>query len=110
MPIINRVYEIYKSIFDLDDHLEKRHRYSLGQNLEKSVLDLMENLIMAKNAPKTLKAVYLIKAGANLEAAIFKLRLVLELKLVNETRVFQIQAKLAETGRMLGGWLRSLNS
>lgn len=65
---------------------------------------------MAKNAPKHLKAAYLIKAGAQQEIAIFKLRLILELKLANETKIFQTQAKLAEIGRMLGGWLKSLNS
>lgn len=65
---------------------------------------------MAKNAPKSLKAAYLIKAGAQHEITIFKLRLILELKLANETKIFQTQAKLAEIGRMLGGWLKSLNS
>lgn len=65
---------------------------------------------MAKNAPKPLKSSYLIKAGAQQETAIFKLRLILELKLANETKIFQTQAKLAEIGRMLGGWLKSLSS
>lgn len=71
---------------------------------------MLENFIMAKNAPKTIKATYLIRAGAQQEIAIFKLRLILELKLANETKIFQAQAKLAEMGRMLGGWLKSLNS
>ena len=109
LPIINRTYEAYKSIFDINNRLEKRHRYSLGASLENSVLELMEYLIMAKNAPKPLKAAYLIKAGAQQETAILKLRLVLDLELANETKVFQTQAKLAEVGRMLGGWLKSLS-
>jgi len=90
--------------------LEKRQRYSLGASLEVSVLALLECLIMAKNAPKPLKAAYLIKAGAQQEITVLKLRLLLELKLVNETKIFQTQAKMAEVGRMLGGWLKSLNS
>lgn len=65
---------------------------------------------MAKSAPKTLKAGYLLKAVAKLEVSTLKLRLLLELKLVNETKLFQLQGKLAEIGRMLGGWLRSLQS
>lgn len=110
LPIIIRTYEIYKVIFDINDHLEKRHRYSLGNSLENTVLIMLENFIMTKNAPKPLKSAYLIKAGAQQEIAIFKLRLILELKLANETKIFQAQAKLAEIGRMLGGWLKSLNS
>lgn len=63
---------------------------------------------MTKNAPKPLKIGYLIKAGAKLETATLKLRLLLELKLCNETKVFQVQAQLEEIGRMLGGWMKSL--
>jgi hypothetical protein len=69
----------------------------------------MTTLIMAKNAPKPLKAAYLIKASALQEVSILKLRLYLELKIANETRIFQSQDILAEIGRMLGGWLKSLN-
>lgn len=65
---------------------------------------------MAKNAPKALKGSYLIKSSALLEVTTMKMRLLLEFKLVNETRIFQQQAKLAEIGRMLGGWLRSTHS
>ncbi|MBU1092747.1 four helix bundle protein [Patescibacteria group bacterium] len=108
LPIINKTYEIYKNIVSINDTLTKRWRYSLGASLENSVLDLMENLIMTKNAPKPLKIGYLIKAGAKLETATLKLRLLLELKLCNETKVFQVQAQLEEIGRMLGGWMKSL--
>lgn len=110
LSIIIRTYEIYKLVFEINNHLEKRHRYSLGNSLETTVLTMLEDFIMAKNAPKPLKAPYLIKAGAQQETAILKLRLILELKLANETKIFQMQAKLAEIGRMLGGWLKSLNS
>lgn len=65
---------------------------------------------MAKNAPKQLKSPYLIKAGAHLEISILKFRLFLELKIANETKIFQSQSKLREIGRMLGGWLKSLNT
>jgi len=110
LPIINKIYETYKGIVEVNHALTKRWCYSLGLSLENSVLDCMENLVMAKNAPKPLKAGYLIGAGGKLETATLKLRLYLELRLANETKVFQIQAMLAETGRMLGGWLRSAHN
>ena len=110
LPIINKSYEVYKNIVSINDNLTKRWHYSLGTSLEKSVLDLLENLIMAKNAPKPLKASCLIKAGSKLEISALKLRLLLELKLCNETRIFQVQAQMEEIGRMLGGWRKSLYS
>lgn len=88
--------------------LNKRWRYSLGVSLENTILDMMQELIMAKNAPKPLKASYLIKAESYLEIVILKIRLFLELNLINETKIFQVQAKLTEIGRMLGGWRKSL--
>lgn len=110
LPIINRSYEVYKFSVSANTHLEKRWRYSLGQSLEESILSLIQELIMAKNAPKPLKFSYLIKAESFLELATLKLRLFLELKIANETSIFQTQAKLAEIGRMLGGWKKSLNA
>lgn len=82
----------------------------MGQNTEESVLSLIQELIMTKNAPKPMKAAYLIKASGYLEMTVLKLRLYLELKLVNETKIFQSQAMLSEIGKMLGGWLRSLSN
>jgi hypothetical protein len=63
---------------------------------------------MAKSAPKPHKPTYLIKALAQSEVATFKLRLYLELKLANETKIFQTQSNLRDAGRMTGGWLKSL--
>ncbi|MBI2634127.1 four helix bundle protein [Candidatus Peregrinibacteria bacterium] len=110
LPIINKTYDAYKGIIDLNNTLKKRWRFSLGLSLENSILDLMETLVLAKSAPKPLKAGYLLKAVGKLEITTLKLRLLLELKLANETKLFQLQALLAEIGRMLGGWLRSVQS
>jgi hypothetical protein len=109
LPVISLVYKLYKQVVDLNSKLPKTQRYSLGQSLENSTLELMEQLIMAKNAPKPMKAGYLIKALAQQEIATLKLRLYLELKLANETKIFQAQSSLRDIGRMTGGWYKSLN-
>ncbi|EKD63016.1 MAG: hypothetical protein ACD_51C00364G0005 [uncultured bacterium] len=95
---------------DINNKLNKRWRFSLGVGTEDSVVDLMQNLVMAKNAPKQLKGSYLIKATASLEVLKMKLRLYIEFNLVNGTIVFQLQSKIDEIGRMLGGWLKSTYS
>ncbi len=110
LPIINQTYEVYKIVMDINNHTEKRWRYSLGNSLENTILDCLENFIMAKNAPKHLKSGFLIKANAQLEIMTLKLRLFLELKITNETKIFQVQAKIREIGRMLGGWIKSLQN
>lgn len=69
----------------------------------------LEQLILAKHAPKTLKASYLIKADSASELTALKLRAILELKLSNETNILKIQAKLTEARRQIGGWRKSVN-
>lgn len=109
IPLITTTYEAYKLLVEINQHLEKRWRYVLGCACEQTMLALMEQLIMAKYAPKNLKPGYLLKATASLEIIRLKLRLLLEFKAVeNETNIFKLQALLEETGKMLGGWLRSL--
>lgn len=94
---------------EINNHLEKRWRYSLGHSIEESILTLLDSLIMAKHAPKSLKASYLLKSMGQLEIVRLKLRLILELKAVkNETNIFKIQQHNEEIGKMLGGWIRSL--
>lgn len=110
LPIINSTYLVYKNAIDITNHMEKKWRYSLGISLETSILNLIQELILAKNAPKPLKLTYLLKAQSYLEITTLKLRLFLELNLANKTKIFQTQAKLAEIGRMLGGWIKSLNT
>lgn len=101
---------MYKATIGLNSALNKRMRYSLGVEFERGILELLENLIFAKNAAKPMKAPYLMKASALLEIVMLKLRLFLELKLANETKIFKMQEDLREIGRMLGGWLKSVKS
>lgn len=76
-------------------------------SIENTALALLEQLIMAKHAPKSIKGTYLIKAIGSLEILRLKARLLLEFKVCNETKIFQMQNQLAEVGRMLGGWLKA---
>lgn len=110
LPIINQTYDLYKQVVDISENLNKRWRFSLGKSIEDTILNLLSELIMVKNAPKPLKAGYLIKACAHQETCMLKLRLCLELKLVNETKVFQAQSTTEEVGRQIGGWLKSVQT
>jgi hypothetical protein len=103
-----KTYDIYKFIIESNAKIPKKFRYSLGAGIEKSALDLMEYLILAKNAPKQNKSAYLIKSQAIQEVLTLKIRLLLELNLINSTRAFQTQSELEEIGKMIGGWLKSI--
>lgn len=108
LPIIEKTYGVYKQLVAANAKLEKTHRYGLGASSEQSVLSLLELLFVSQHATKVQKPVYLLKAQSVLDVLRLKIRLYLELKLANETKLFQMQADLEESGRMLGGWLKSL--
>ena len=69
----------------------------------------MQQLILAKHAPKALKHKYLINADSHGELLSLQVRSLLELKLANETNILKIQAKLTEIRRQIGGWRKSVN-
>ena len=103
LPIIEKIYQVYKPLCVINTKLEKAHRYSLGSETERATLEVLELLVTASFAPKPHKGPYLIKAQAKLEVLRLQLRLYLKLKLANETKLFQIQSDLQEAGRMLDG-------
>lgn len=103
------MYEVYKKVIELNTTLDKKYRHTLGEPTVASCADTLQQLILAKHAPKTLKTPYLIKADALGELTALKLRAILELKLTNETNVLKIQARLSEARRQIGGWRKSLS-
>ena len=107
LPIIENTYQVYKHIVALNTKVPKIHRYTLCAETEKSILALLELPYMAGAAPKAQKSAYLLRAQARLEIIRLHLRLYLEFGLGSETWLFQLQSALEETGRMLGGWLKS---
>jgi len=108
LPVINRTQELYENVCKITEKLPALKRQTIGRRLEDSILQLLELLIMAKHAPKAHKGAYLIRASARAEIIQFKLRILLTQKLANETTLHQLQAKVIEIGRMLGGWRKSL--
>jgi hypothetical protein len=108
LPVILRVHELYGAVDKVAERLSSLQRQTIGRRLENAVLQLLELLIMAKNAPKAHKAVYLIKASAASEIIDFHLRTLLEQKLANETTLHQLLAKNDEISRQAGGWLKSV--
>jgi hypothetical protein len=108
LPVIMRTHELYGWVSKITEKLPSLKRQSLGRRLEDKTLELLEILIMAKNAPRPTKAAYLIKATAVNEIVDFHLHTIMEQKLANETTLHQLLAKNAEIGRMIGGWRKSV--
>ena len=107
LPVIMRTHKIYQNISNLTEKLPSLKRQTIGRRIEDKTLELMELLIMAKNAPKAMKMAYLIKASAVVEIIQFHIRTMMDQKLANDTTLHQIASKIEEIARMVGGWRKS---
>lgn len=102
------MYEVYKKLVALVTTVDKKYRQTLGEPAVVSSGETLKQLILAKHAPKSHKITYLIAADAEAELTALRLRALLELKLVNDTNVLKLQAKLTEARRQIGGWRKSV--
>lgn len=55
LAVISLTYEIYKKLIELNTVLDKKYRFSLGEPVVVSCSTILEQLILAKHAPKPLK-------------------------------------------------------
>ena len=94
LPAIMRTHELYTALSPITEKLPALKRQTIGRRLEDSTLQLLELLIMAKNAPRAHKAAYLIKATAVNEIIQFHLRTLMTQKLANDTTLHQLAVKL----------------
>jgi hypothetical protein len=108
ISVIATTYELYKKLITLTTTIDKKYRYTLAEPVVEDCNRLLGQLILAKHAPKAVKASYLIEANAAAELTALKLRAILELKLANDTNILKLQAKLTDARRQIGGWLKSL--
>ena len=110
LPVIAKTYEVYKKLIELNQKVDKAYRISASEPAIKTCEQVLEQLLIAKHAPKAVKEQFLVRANAQAELLSLQIRSILELKLANETNCLKLQAKLSEARRMLGGWLKSVRS
>jgi hypothetical protein len=110
LSVISITYEVHKKLIELNITVDRKYHFSLSEPCISACRSVLNNLILAKHAPKALKNTYLIKAGADAETTALLLRTILELNLSNETNVLKIQARLSDARRQIGGWHKSLPS
>ena len=86
----------------------KAEKYTLGQKIENVILEILEFLLSAAYAPKQEKTLLLKEADAKLNLLKTLIRLASEIKALDNKKYLALQEKLQEIGRMVGGWIRSI--
>lgn len=109
IPAITRTINLYKHFYNLLNSFPKRDKYVLGTRIENYLIDLLENLIEASRQPRINKLPLLVQADQKLGMLKIFIRLALEIKVIDNKKYLSLQERMAEIGRMLGGWIKTLN-
>ena len=83
-------------------------RYSLGEKIDLIFIELSELLLIAGYAGRSHKPPVIQKASVKLDVLKFFLQVAWELKSIENKTFANINTKLEEVGKMLGGWQKQL--
>ena len=108
IPVIKKVYELYKMFYSYAKLFPKKDKYTLGSKCEIYIIATLEFLLGAQSAPKIEKHALLKKANVKFDALKMFIRLANDIEMLNDKKYLTLQKQIQEIGRMIGGWQRSL--
>lgn len=91
-------------------HIPKGARYTIGARIENKFLDLLEHAYAAYYCPKEQKSERIAECIVLLDVLKFLLTTAWEGRCIANAHFETVAAKLAEVGRMLGAWKKSLEN
>jgi hypothetical protein len=109
IPIIQKTYDLYKLFYQYSLNFPKKERFGIGKRCEDKIMDLIEGLIKASKARREYKKTLLYEISLQLDTLKIFIRLMKELAILDIKKYTQIQEYIHEIGKMLGGWIKSLN-
>lgn len=89
--------------------LPKTHRYTLGQKVDRILIELIEAISIAVFLPKEEKPSYLKVAIRKNDVLKIFFLILWETKSLNNNKYLALSEKTGEIGKMLGGWLGQIN-
>ncbi len=110
IPIFELAIELYKTLHISRGKIPKQDRFTIWQKCENKIIDIIESLLLASQLPKNQKLPKLDNVSKNLNILRVLIRLTKEVKTIDNKKYTQIEKIINETGRMLGGWIKSVNS
>ncbi len=110
MPILKKTIDLYKLYYAYAQLFPKKDKYTLGATCERYIIEILELIITASYLPKEQKLSLLKSANNKFETLKIFIRLLKELKIIDQKKYLDLQTLIQEIGRMFGGWLKSLNN
>jgi four helix bundle protein len=110
VPIIQKTYELYKTMHGYQKSIPKLERFTIWQKCENAALSVLEGLIQAGYLSPDRRVDLLTRVSAHVDMLRVFLRLAHDTKTIDQKKYIALQAITDEIGRMLGGLLKSLRA
>jgi hypothetical protein len=107
IPIFKKAYDLYKTFYGYRNSITKQDRYTIWQRCENIILDILEGILLASQTYKSEKLPILEKVSVKLNFLRVFLRLMKEVKTIDNKKYATLEECIDEIGRMLGGWIKS---
>jgi four helix bundle protein len=107
IAIFKKSYELALEIFKVTKLFPKSQRFLMAERLEKTIIEILENIIQANEAQD--KVPYLKKLSASLERIRILIRLSKDLTYISLKKYERLSENINEIGKMCGGWLKYTN-
>jgi len=109
-PIIHKIYDFYVLSHQCLRKFSRFERYTLGETIQGNNLQIIEIAIFCATTKSQIKQERLISASIKLDLSKLLIRLAYDTKSINYQKYIQLEEKLQEIGRMLGGWIKSTHN
>lgn len=107
IPIFKKTYDLYKIFYGYRNGIQKQDRHTIWQKCENIILEIIEGILFASQAYKSEKLPTLDKVSVKLNFLRVFLRLMKEVKIIDNKKYAVLEEIVDEIGRMLGGWIKS---
>ena len=107
LPIFKKSYDTYILFYSLRLEIPRQDRYTIWQKCEDALLEILEGILFASQMSKAEKLPVLEKTSMRLNFLRVFIRLMKDVKAIDNRKYLSIEVSLDEIGRMLGGWIKS---
>ncbi|MBU1345261.1 MAG: diversity-generating retroelement protein Avd [Proteobacteria bacterium] len=108
--LVQKFVAVYKLWQEYRNHFPKKSRFSLGGKIDSLFIGIIELLFVASYLSKQEKLPYLQKAARKLDVLKFFFCVSWEIGALDNKKYTAISEHLNEIGRMLGGWIRGIQT
>ncbi|MBY0228535.1 MAG: diversity-generating retroelement protein Avd, partial [Gemmataceae bacterium] len=105
LPVIQKAYDLVKWACEHVGRFPRKHRFTLGERIERRLYDLLEGLVAARWTKE--RAGLLREANRSLELLRWQMRLAHDLRCLRASSYEFASRELHGLGAMVGGWTKA---